>query len=165
MADLYVMVGIPGMGKSTFVRNHKKETDVHASRDRIRFQLVKPGEGYFSKEKEVYKLFIKEIEDGLKANHDVYADATHLNRPSRNKLLNTLNKSLYNHVYAVYIKGHLSTALERNEERKGSTAYVPREQIRRMAYSLEEPSVDERFDKIYIIENDKLSTILRRELL
>lgn len=162
MPNLYLMCGIPGSGKTTWCHNHLTDNDTYVSRDEIRFSIVREDEEYFSHETEVFDTFVNRINEGLKSGKNVYADATHLNKASRNKLLNNLNNDLYNHVYVVYLKEHLSTALERNEERKNSRSYVPRSQLRRMAYSLEEPTVDERFDTIYVIENDKLSSIINR---
>ena len=49
MADLFLMSGVPGAGKSTFLKNRiKKDTSVVISRDVIRFSIVKPEEDYFS---------------------------------------------------------------------------------------------------------------------
>ena len=57
MANLFIMMGAPGAGKSTFIKNLKGESGIPISRDQIRFSMVKEDEPYFSKEKEVYKEF------------------------------------------------------------------------------------------------------------
>ena len=62
---LYIMCGISGSGKSTFVKNNLKENEVWISRDKIRFSLVKENEKYFSKENLVYKTFVEEIQKCL----------------------------------------------------------------------------------------------------
>lgn len=54
---LYVMIGIPGSGKSTWAKANKKEKDIYVSRDEVRFSLLQDGDEYFSKEKEVLKEF------------------------------------------------------------------------------------------------------------
>ena len=79
MANLFIMMGAPGAGKSTFIKNLKGESGIPISRDNIRFSMVKEDEPYFSKEKEVYKEFIRLINEHLSRNRDVIADATHLN--------------------------------------------------------------------------------------
>ena len=56
MAELILMMGIPGSGKSTWVKNHMKSDDIYISRDEIRFSLLQPGDEYFSKEKEVWRI-------------------------------------------------------------------------------------------------------------
>jgi predicted kinase len=68
MADLFLMSGIPGAGKSTFLKNRiKKDTSVVISRDVIRFSIVKPEEDYFSHEDEVLAIFWKQINEALAA--------------------------------------------------------------------------------------------------
>lgn len=58
MANLYILSGCPGSGKSTWAKSHiNPYFDKYVSRDDIRFSLVKENEEYFSKEKEVYRLF------------------------------------------------------------------------------------------------------------
>ena len=58
MNKLYLMVGIPGSGKSTFIANTKEVRTLIVSRDAIRFSMVSEGESYFKKEKEVFNTFI-----------------------------------------------------------------------------------------------------------
>ena len=83
MSNLFIMMVAAGAGKSTFIKNSMTECIV-VSRDKIRFSMVKEDESYFSKEKEVYKEFVRLINEHLSKNCDVVADATHLNAASRN---------------------------------------------------------------------------------
>lgn len=155
MNKLYVMVGIPGSGKSTFIKNHLKETDKVVSRDEIRFSLVAEEEEYFSHEKEVFRKYVDTIAEYLAYGNDVYADATHLNESSRGKLLRALGKSLVGvEIIAVYIKVPVTTAITQNELRKGRS-YVPTQQIKRMKSSLTEPMFLEGFHQIYIVEQNQ----------
>ena len=58
MATLYMMIGAPGSGKSTWAKEHLPENGVTlVSRDNIRFKLLRNDPNYFSKEKEVFKHF------------------------------------------------------------------------------------------------------------
>lgn len=136
------------------MKNHLKENDLYVSRDDIRFSLVKEGEDYFSKEKEVFNKFSDKIDHGLWMGMDVYADATHLNSKSRLKLLRKLTIHP-DEISVIWLKTPLEIALERNESRKGTRSYVPREQLRRMFYSIEEPSFEEGIQTLYIIEPGK----------
>lgn len=160
MSKLYMMVGIPGMGKSTFVKKtiEGKKNLKWVSRDVIRFSLVAEGEEYFSKEKEVFETFVKEIKDSLMAGMDVFADATHLNKASRAKLLKEV-KQYAREVDAVVLHGNVNLALERNELRKGTRAYVPRSQMRRMATRLTMPSFVEGFTRIYVVDANTMKIV------
>lgn len=152
MSKLYVMCGVPGSGKSTFVnKTIHLDTDVHVSRDACRFALVKPNEEYFSKEKEVFKLFIDLIDAGLKNGYNVYADATHLNTASRNKLLNSIAEKPTS-IEAICFKVPLETCLKRNLNREGTRGFVPKDVIKKMYNNFTIPTFNERFDKIHVIE-------------
>ena len=65
------------------------------SRDAIRFSMINDNDEYFQKEKNVWKEYIHQIQEEINANNTVIADATHLNKKSRQKLLNTLNLKDY----------------------------------------------------------------------
>lgn len=152
MSKLYVMCGTPGSGKSTFVnKTIHPDTDVHVSRDACRFALIKPNEEYFSKEKEVFKLFINLIDAGLKNGYNVYADATHLNVASRNKLLNSITEKPTS-IEAIVLKVPLEICLERNRLREGTRGFVPEDTIKKMYNNFTIPTFNERFDKIHVIE-------------
>lgn len=84
MANLYLMCGIPGSGKSTFLKNKiRNNNSVIISRDAIRFSIVKPNEEYFSHEDEVLEIFWNQINEALAANKTVYVDQTSLTPRAR----------------------------------------------------------------------------------
>lgn len=149
MNDLYLMCGVPGAGKSTFLKNRvKSNKGVIISRDKIRFSLVKPDEPYFSKEKEVTKTLWDEINKELASGNTVFVDQTSLTKKSRKWLLTHITSD-YNHINLIWIDESLETCLERNEQRKGTRGYVPRESIINMHNHFEEPSLDEGFYRIF----------------
>lgn len=154
MADVYLLCGAPGSGKTYWAQHHIKPGAVHISRDSIRFSLLKEGEDYFSHEKEVYQIFWDQINGALSDGRDVIVDQTSLTPKSRKYLIDHLTG--YNTLNAIWIDTPLQTALERNEMRKG-LAYVPRGSIRKMYALFVEPSFDEGFDRIFRYKNNKMT--------
>lgn len=154
MAKLYMMIGIPGSGKSTYAKQIKNA--VHISRDEIRFSIITPEDDYFSKETQVFEEFCKQINTELAFGKNVIADATHLNRSSRNKLLRNIKG--YDELVAIVLNTHYTQALEQNENRAGTRSYVPRDVIRRMAMQLTIPDkeIEPKFQHIYIVNNNKI---------
>ena len=153
---LYISCGVPGSGKSTFLKEIINPNEVIISRDEIRFSILKPGEDYFSHEKEVYNTFLKNIKQSIQNGNNTYADATHLNEKSRFLLLSQLKNMGCNptEVNAIYFDVPLLTCLERNETRKGTPAYVPKGQIRRMFAQYNPPMYYEGFSNIWEVNSE-----------
>lgn len=152
MAKLYVMMGLPGSGKSTFLKNYCSNLDntVIVSRDEIRFSLLKEGEDYFSHENDVTKILWKTINEELANGKNVYVDQTSLNEKSRLLLLNHIDQNLCSKISLIWCDTPTTCCLENNETRKGTRAYVPRGVIRRMSQQLQVPNFKEGFNAIYI---------------
>lgn len=157
MSNIYVMVGAPGSGKSTYIKNHiNANTDKWVSRDQIRFSIVSPEEPYFSKEKEVFRLFINMINIFLAQNYNVWVDATNLNVQSRHKLLSRIKKQNHKCIALVFLSS-FNHCLKNNENRAGTRAYVPQKSIENMYDSMVIPSFSEGFNEIkkfYIDDNN-----------
>ena len=133
---LYILCGPAASGKSTFSHSLVRDKTSYkiVSRDTIRFSLVNENEEYFSKEKEVFRTYITEIQQAIDDGVNIIiADATHINEVSRNKLLDNLNTKEY-HIIPVNFKTPLNVCLERNNGRIGR-AKVPRNAVRRQFYN------------------------------
>lgn len=157
MNTLYIMVGLPGSGKTSWAKENLPDT-IYISRDDIRFTLVKEDEEYFSKEKEVFNTFVNKINNSLHWSFDVVADATHLNKKSRAKLFSALhyNKETTK-VVAIYMDQPIKVCLAQNERRKGTRAYVPPRVIKDMSKNLQKPD----FEEFYGVFNE-IHTISKR---
>lgn len=164
MNKLIIMCGIPGSGKSTYAKaNMSPAFDEYVSRDEVRFSIVREDEEYFSHEGEVFNTFVKRIAKALRSGATVWADATHLTRASRLKLLRALPVKP-DAIEILWMNTPCETALERNEGRFGTRAYVPPSVIKRMFYQMEPPEFRE--DKFYyntITEVSPEETIVRKE--
>ena len=152
MGHLIMMMGIPGSGKSTWIKNNFPDVEP-VSRDAIRFELLQEGEDYFAHEDEVFDKFIRQIVGSLAVDEVTIADATHLNVKSRAKVLNRVRK-FADFIEIVWINPPLETAFKQNDMREG-LAWVKHGIIRRMWFSMETPTKLEGFDKITIIGEEE----------
>lgn len=164
MNNLYVLCGIPGCGKSTWVKNRMKEntssTDqkwVYVSRDEVRFSMVKEEEDYFSKEKQVFDEFVNRLCGNLSDAwvQNVIADATHVNEISRNKLINAIRRKRPNlplHITMVYFDIPLEICKFRNAKREGR-ARIPDDVMNKMHSSLQFPQLREGLERIEIVRD------------
>lgn len=160
---LYISCGVPGSGKTTFLNEHYAPNEVVISRDELRNSLLKPEESesvkdYFKKENKVFDLFVDKIIYNLMQGKNVYADATHLNRSSRNKLIWTIDcrkPNLLTHIEAIYFDIPIDVCIERNEKRKGTKAYTPVHFLRKMYENREKPDpTQEEFKHCWIVNKD-----------
>ena len=160
-SKLYLMMGAPGSGKSTYLKRRFLQPPVVVSRDEIRFSMVSENEEYFSKEKEVFREYIEQIRTEIKFNEEVFADATHLNEGSRAKVLWALGSDLINvEVNIIWVRVPLEVAITQNELRTGTRAYVPQSVIRRMYSQATMPTKEEGFEHIYIFDGKTEKEIL-----
>ena len=154
--NLYLLVGPPASGKSTFLKKTMPlmEKARAISRDEIRFALVAEDEPYFSREDEVFECFLNEIRSSLNENDHTFVDATHINEGSRKKILRRINTKNVN-VYCLVFNTPLDICLQRNYLRDGRRQ-VPEDAIRRMKESMTNPANDRfiKYDCIYYFNED-----------
>lgn len=158
MSVLYIMVGIPGSGKSYIANILAKEANgIVVSRDEVRFKYLKNDEKYFRHEKKVFREYVDTIQKYLNEGGIVIADATHLNAPSRIKLLNNLYFTKEDYVIPVVINTPFEVCSERNAQRTGRSR-VPDDVLKSMYNSLTDPAEDpayirlQYYDILYIEE-------------
>ena len=138
--NLWILVGLPGSGKSYWAKRFLNDNTVYISRDEIRFSVLEDGEDYFNKEGYVYSAFLRKIQEALTNGYNVIADATHLNWASRRKLIQHLVLVNVN-VNCVVFKTSLEVCFQRNAGREGR-AHVPEDVIYQMNRAKTHPLSD-----------------------
>lgn len=154
MAILNVMSGVPGCGKSTYIARHKGPVDAVISRDVVRAQVASkynPDDPYFMHEQEVYHEFTRQINEAGLVYDTVWADATHLNHKSLNKLFYNINTKEFSEIHIICIEVSLEKCLVQNALRTGK-ARVPEDSIKSMYASYRRPSADDYPDLNVIVE-------------
>lgn len=141
--QLYVLVGIPGSGKSTWAETHLREKPI-VSRDAIRFAVIDDEEEYFSHEAEVFEKYVDSIVGACKSFGCAVADATHISKASRHKLFRNLDSKIKGRydITLIYFNPPLKTCLKRNKLRDGR-ALVPEQAIYSMHGQLTRPEYGE----------------------
>lgn len=149
------MSGPPASGKSTWIRNHLTPTSEWISRDKVRFSIVKEDEEYFSHEDEVFDTFIAYINQMLANDEveDIYVDATHINKKSRHKTLSRLHQFKIDELNCVCFNVREEVCQARNELRPGRER-VPAVAITNMFKGYDYPKSDEKFDNVYIVDEN-----------
>ena len=149
---LFMLIGLPGSGKSTFARNKVKFYDntcnetklVIVSSDDIREELY----GTRSCQKDparIFEIAHERVIEFLEQGWDVIFDATNITRKNRISLLKKI--PAYIEKFAQICWAPISTCIERDLKREFS---VKANVIWRMAYKFQMPFYDEGFDHICI---------------
>lgn len=136
MTNIYLLCGIPGSGKSTWALEEFRKIEgkkALISRDVIRYALLEEHDDYFAKEEDVFRNFIRDINEKIDADMDytIFVDATHINEASRNRVLDRLHLGGCR-LFAVNFLTPVEECIERNRQRKGRSR-VPDHAIYRMA--------------------------------
>ena len=137
MAKLYVMVGLPGSGKSTWAS--QKGLPVHSS-DSIRKELY-GDEAIQGDGEKVFSILRKRIAHDLRAGQDCICDATNLTQRTRKQFAQWPGAK----TVAVWVNTPLEECLRRNANR---SRIVPENVIQRMAKNLTPPHIFEGFAQV-----------------
>lgn len=159
---LVLMCGAPGSGKTTIAKKLMCNNDLYISRDEIRYSMISDEDEYFSKEKEVFNEYIKQIDEALTKNyHWIFADATHISFSSRMKVMSRI-KDRSTIVNCIVMDIPLDIALERNSHRTGRE-FVPEHALKNMYNGLTPPQKGETIDKVVYVNCE--SKIIKTEKL
>ena len=153
---VYMLAGIPGAGKSSWIKSKLTPGSEWISRDNVRFAILTDEDDYFAHEDDVFDTFINYINQTLNIDeiHTVFIDATHLNKRSRDKVLRRVQKNNIAELNCVCFDVPLETCYARNNLRVGRSR-VPQTAIYNMYQSYRIPDKGvENFDHIFVIDED-----------
>lgn len=137
---LYVMVGLPGSGKSTYAKTLGCPI---VSSDAVRAELY-GNESIQGSAHEVFNIVHKRINDYLREGKSCVYDATNLSIKNRNPWPNIPECRKV----AIVVDTPYAQCLERNATRKRK---VPENVIARMAKKFQMPTAKEGFDEVLIV--------------
>jgi predicted kinase len=148
---LYITVGLPGSGKSTYAKNFIKDKEIeYLSSDSLRAVYGKD-ETDQSVTSIVFGHIKKKVDEFLKDGKNVLVDATSVNRRERSDYINTAKKYGAK-VVAIVFKMDRQGLIDRNKKRgEQGGREVPTFVIDKMLAKYEEPSYIEGIDvMIYV---------------
>lgn len=156
MAKLIILCGLPGSGKSYYAENykafcnayHEGSTVVHSS-DAIRKELF-GGAGFQGDNAKVFELMHKRVKEDLRADKIVIYDATNVTRKARRGAINLANKGDKVECHIIWADPHVCIKRDENRERS-----VGKEVIEKMLRRWQSPYIDEGFDFVTVILNQK----------
>lgn len=144
MTVIKMLIGVAGVGKSTYIKQHKTEKSLVLSSDELRIELF--GDLEAGNTPEAIPVVFKTLHERMKDT--IFYDATNLNRKLRKGFYEQFKK--YAEIEAIVLVKPLATILEQNAQRSGF-AKVPESVIRRMYESLQVPRISVDCDKIEVI--------------
>lgn len=151
MNYLFLLVGLPASGKSTYCKQYKNVREVVVlSSDEIREELLNDINDQ-TNNKLVFDTLHKRAKAALKDGKIVIYDATSLTKTIRKNIIDEL-KDYTKSIQCIYFNTPLKECIKRNKMRDKK---VPKKVIKRMAKKLEKPSFDEGFDIIFL-ENGRI---------
>ena len=152
MTVVKVLIGVAGVGKSTYIQKVKTEKSLVLSSDELRIELFGGLEAGNQPEATpvVFKVLHERMKEALlsKQYDVIFYDATNLSRKLRKGFYEQFKK--YAEIEAIVLAKPLATILEQNAQRSGF-AKVPESVIRRMYESLQVPRISVDCDKIEVI--------------
>lgn len=144
MATVYMTVGLPGSGKSHYVKENFKDTYI-ASSDRLREELW-GDENAQGDDDLLFDTLHKRIMGNLLLDKDVVYDATNINAKRRRNYLKSIS-SEYKKVCLFFLTD-IDICKDRNKNRERT---VPEEVIEKMYRTFQIPQYSEGWDEIRVI--------------
>jgi len=151
MSTIYIAVGLPGSGKSTYAKNFIKDKDIeYLSSDELRAVFGKSEEDQ-TVTPLVFGHIKRKVDEFLKDGKNVLVDATSVNRKERADYITTAKKYGAK-VVALVFKMDRQGLIDRNKKRgQEGGRVVPDWVIDKMLAKFEEPSHSEGIDEVIYV--------------
>ena len=149
MNKIYVLVGLPASGKSTYAREVLSKEAIIYSSDAIRKELF-GNEACQANHKLVFSTLYTRAKQSLADGKNIVIDATSINKFERERVLSNF-KDVNAYRVAIYFDTPVELCYQRDEKRSRT---VGREVIDKYVERFEYPSMEEGFDEIMIINGD-----------
>ncbi|MBP3431386.1 MAG: AAA family ATPase [Clostridia bacterium] len=146
MSKLYVLVGVPASGKSTYAQEILARDAVVLSSDVIRAELLKD-EARQDRNSQVFAVLYSRARKLLMNGQNVVIDATSINRFERKRILSNFEDLLLEKV-AVYFDTPIELCYARDKSRSRN---VGNDVINYYFNKLEVPELGEGFDRVEIV--------------
>ena len=143
---LYIMIGCPRSGKSTYVENNFKGLKI-VSRDYFRETLL-GFKGNMNHEGLITEAFNNKMNELFENKYSFVIDNTSISKKYRKEFIKLGKLNSYN-IIGVYIKTNKDICLKRAVETN-----FPIHVIETMFNKIEEPSIEEGFDSLIIITKE-----------
>jgi predicted kinase len=158
MSKFIMLMGLPASGKSTVSEDLSQQFNAEIlSSDQLRKELY-DNEGNQDNNQKVFEELNKRANRLLAEGKNVIYDSTNLNRKKRKHLINHVIKADEKIIF--YLNTHFNTCLERDKNR---SRVVGREVIERMYKNLHIPVLNEGWDEVnFIYENKMVLNVLHR---
>lgn len=138
MNTLYILVGIPGCGKTSLIKAQAKEEHVVLSSDELRVELY--GFEDQTHNGEVFQEMNKRTRAAGKEGKTVWYDATNINRKRRVALAKEMQK-YFAYIEVIMCVCPIEDLILRNETRE--ERHLPIEKLRQMIQSIQIPTIHE----------------------
>jgi len=155
MAKLYMLIGVPAAGKSTWVSKAPLDWNntVIASTDNYIEKVAKKENKTYT---DVFQDNIQNatnymnnaIKNAIANNQDIVWDQTNLNRRSREKKLKQIPNN-YKKIAVVFKTPNMKELTDRLNQREGKN--IPVDVLKNMINSFQEPTSNEGFDEIIFV--------------